>query len=60
VVQGGINWEKQGKGQPGKCSFTKSPVLTSRLGAGYWQIMQFFQANWILLSQMFEARKVGD
>jgi len=29
-------------------------------GAGYWQLMQFFRANWLLLSQMFEARKVGD
>lgn len=26
-------------------------------GAGYWQIMQLFRANWLLLSDTFEIRK---
>lgn len=29
-------------------------------GAGYWQLMQFFRANWLLLEQMFEIEKIGD
>ena len=27
-------------------------------GAGYWQIMNFFRANWLLLADMFEINKV--
>lgn len=26
-------------------------------GAGYWQIMQFFRANWLLMEQMFDIKK---
>ncbi|WP_312440916.1 glycosyl hydrolase family 18 protein [Lacrimispora sp.] len=29
-------------------------------GAGYWQLMQFFRANWLLLEQMFIIKKIGD
>lgn len=28
-------------------------------GAGYWQLMQFFRANWLLLEQMFIIKKYG-
>ena len=28
-------------------------------GAGYWQLMQFFRANWLLLEQMFVIKKYG-
>lgn len=27
-------------------------------GAGYWQIMNFFRANWLLLADKFEINKV--
>lgn len=27
-------------------------------GAGYWQIMNYFRANWLLLADMFEINKV--
>ena len=27
-------------------------------GVGYWQIMNFFRANWLLLADMFEINKV--
>ena len=26
-------------------------------GAGYWQIMQLFRANWLLLADTFEVEK---
>uniref|UniRef100_UPI000B2C9826 glycosyl hydrolase family 18 protein n=1 Tax=Clostridium sp. NkU-1 TaxID=1095009 RepID=UPI000B2C9826 len=29
-------------------------------GAGYWQLMQFFRANWLLLEQMFDIKRIGD
>ncbi|SUY94594.1 glycoside hydrolase [Lacrimispora sphenoides] len=29
-------------------------------GAGYWQLMQFFRANWLLLEQMFIIKKFGE
>ncbi|WP_313185360.1 glycosyl hydrolase family 18 protein [Lacrimispora sp.] len=29
-------------------------------GAGYWQLMQFFRANWLLLEQMFIIKKYGE
>lgn len=28
-------------------------------GAGYWQLMQFFRANWLLLEQMFIIKRFG-
>ena len=28
-------------------------------GVGYWQLMQFFRPNWLLLQNMFEIRKNG-
>ncbi len=28
-------------------------------GAGYWQLMQFFRANWLLLEEMFIIKKYG-
>ncbi len=27
-------------------------------GAGYWQIMRFFRANWLLLSEKFQIIKI--
>lgn len=29
-------------------------------GAGYWQLMNFFRANWLLLEEMFEIIKYSD
>lgn len=29
-------------------------------GAGYWQLMNFFRANWLLLENMFEVIKYSD
>ncbi|MDW2800387.1 glycosyl hydrolase family 18 protein [Clostridium boliviensis] len=50
-------WFEDVRSYKAKFDLIKEYGLT---GAGYWQIMQFFRANWLLLSQMFEARKVGD
>lgn len=50
-------WFEDVRSYKAKFDLIKEYELT---GAGYWQIMQFFRANWFLLSQMFEARKVGD
>jgi len=27
-------------------------------GAGYWQLMQFFRNNWLLLDDMFEIERI--
>lgn len=50
-------WFEDARSYKAKFDLIKEYGLT---GAGYWQIMQFFRANWLVLSQMFEARKVGD
>jgi spore germination protein len=50
-------WFEDVRSYQAKFDLIKEYGLT---GAGYWQLMQFFRANWLLLSQMFEARKVGD
>ncbi|MGC6173454.1 glycosyl hydrolase family 18 protein [Lacrimispora sp. 38-1] len=50
-------WFEDVRSYKAKFDLIKEYGLT---GAGYWQIMQFFRANWLVLSQMFEARKVGD
>ncbi|MBE5986736.1 MAG: LysM peptidoglycan-binding domain-containing protein [Paenibacillaceae bacterium] len=50
-------WFEDVRSYKAKFDLIKEYGLT---GAGYWQIMQFFRANWLVLSQMFVARKVGD
>ena len=50
-------WFEDVRSYKAKFDLIKEYGLT---GAGYWQIMQFFRANWLALSQMFVARKVGD
>jgi len=50
-------WFEDVRSYQAKFDLIKEYGLT---GAGYWQLMQFFRANWLLLSQMFESRKVGD
>lgn len=50
-------WFEDVRSYQAKFDLIKEYGLT---GAGYWQLMQFFRANWLLLSQMFEARKIGD
>lgn len=49
-------WFEDARSYKAKFDLIKEYGLT---GAGYWQLMQFFRANWLILSQMFEARKVG-
>ncbi len=47
-------WFEDVRSYKAKFDLIKEYGLT---GAGYWQIMQFFRANWLLLEQMFEIKK---
>lgn len=50
-------WFEDVRSYKAKFDLIKEYGLT---GAGYWQLMQFFRANWLLLEQMFEVKKIGD
>lgn len=50
-------WFEDVRSYKAKFDLIKEYNLT---GAGYWQLMQFFRANWLLLEQMFEVKKIGD
>lgn len=47
-------WFEDVRSYKAKFDLIKEYGLT---GAGYWQIMQFFRANWLLLEQMFDIIK---
>lgn len=50
-------WFEDVRSYQAKFNLIKEYGLT---GAGYWQIMNFFRANWLLLQQMFYIRRIGD
>ena len=50
-------WFEDARSYKAKFDLIKEYGLT---GAGYWQLMQFFRANWLILEQMFEIKRIGD
>lgn len=52
-----VVWFEDPRSMTAKFELIKEYGLT---GAGYWQLMNFFRANWLILENMFQIERLAD